>query len=107
MLKPVAATFALGILAYSAPAGPAEQIGTTSCERRDAVLDYLSTKYAEAPVALGVTKKRQPGRSPNLRRRRDIYHHCYPHRRYDLHGRGRAGLGVIAGSGPAANLIVS
>ena len=56
MLKPVAATFALGILAYSAPAGPAEQIGTTSCERRDAVLDYLSTKYAEAPVALGVTK---------------------------------------------------
>jgi len=56
MFKRAAATFAFGFLAFSAPAGTAEQIGTTRCESRAAVLDYLSTKYSEAPVAMGVAK---------------------------------------------------
>jgi len=56
MIKRMIAFFALAGLAIPAPAGTAEQTGTTVCESRAAVLDFLSTKYAEAPVAMGVAK---------------------------------------------------
>jgi hypothetical protein len=56
MIKRMVAIFAFSVLVFSAPAGTVEQIGTTMCESRQAVLEFLSTKYAEAPVAMGVAK---------------------------------------------------
>ena len=56
MSKSSAAIFALGVLAFSTPAGTAEDVATTTCESRDAVLKFLNTKYSEAPVAMGVAK---------------------------------------------------
>jgi len=56
MFKRMAATIAFGILAFSAPAGTVEQNGATTCDSRDAMLEFLSTRFAEAPVAMGVAK---------------------------------------------------
>ena len=56
MFKRAAVIFALGVLAFSAPAGTVEQDGAMTCDRRAAVLEFLSTRFAEAPVAMGVAK---------------------------------------------------
>ena len=56
MITRMVAILAFGVLVFSAPAGTVEQAGTATCESRAAVLDFLSTKYAEAPVAKGVAK---------------------------------------------------
>ncbi len=56
MLKRCAALITLGISLVSSPVGIADEPSKSSCESRAAVLDFLSSKYAEAPVAMGVSK---------------------------------------------------
>lgn len=54
MLKPIAALFTLGFMLVSSPVGIADEPTKSSCESRSAVLDFLSSRYLEAPVAMGV-----------------------------------------------------
>lgn len=56
MFKKLAAAFAFALLVFSAPAGLAGQTDAARCDSRAAVLDFLSAKYAEAPVAMGMAK---------------------------------------------------
>lgn len=41
-------------LSFPASAGTAQTRDSTNCGQRTTVLDYLSAKYAEKPVAMGV-----------------------------------------------------
>lgn len=56
MFKLSAILIATGLGLASAPAGIAEEPVKSSCEKRAAVLDFLSTRYSEAPVAMGLSK---------------------------------------------------
>jgi len=56
MLKLSALLIALGFALAAAPAGIADEPVKSSCESRAAVLDFLSQRYAEAPVAMGLSK---------------------------------------------------
>ena len=56
MLKRSAALITLGLSLVASPVGSADTPANTSCESRAAVLYFLSSKYAEAPVAMGVSK---------------------------------------------------
>ena len=56
MRKRSAALFSLAVIALSAPTGIAEETVKSTCESRDTVLSFLSDKYSEAPVAMGVSK---------------------------------------------------
>ncbi len=54
MWKTLALSAALALIAHSATAQTAQQ-GRPQCNDRKQVLDLLSQKYKEAPVAAGVT----------------------------------------------------
>ena len=41
-------------LAFPASVGTAETEDSTNCGRRTTVLDYLSAKYSEKPIAMGI-----------------------------------------------------
>ena len=56
MLKRAAALITLGFSLIASPIGSADTPVKSSCESREAVLDFLSSKYAEAPIAMGVSK---------------------------------------------------
>ena len=56
MLKRCAALITLGISLVSSPVGIADEPSKSSCESRETVLKFLSSTYAEAPVAMGVSK---------------------------------------------------
>ena len=56
MLKRNAALITLGLSLIASPVGVADTPAKSNCETREAVLDFLSSKYAEAPVAMGVSK---------------------------------------------------
>ena len=56
MLMRTAALITLGFSLIASPDGSADTPEKSSCETRKAVLDFLSSKYAEAPVAMGISK---------------------------------------------------
>ncbi len=56
MFKRSAAVFAFTVLAFSAPGETVEEAVKSSCDSRDTVLAFLSDRYAEAPVAMGVAR---------------------------------------------------
>ena len=56
MLKRAAALITLGLSLIASPVGSADTPTKPSCESREAVLNFLSLKYAEAPIAMGVSK---------------------------------------------------
>ncbi|NKB56591.1 MAG: hypothetical protein GKS00_09660 [Alphaproteobacteria bacterium] len=56
MLKRSAALFILGFSLISSPVGVADEPAKSTCESRTAVLDFLSTRYSEAPIAMGMSK---------------------------------------------------
>lgn len=56
MIKFAAALFVLGVTLVSSPIGVADEPAKSTCESRTAVLDFLSTRYSEAPVAMGLSK---------------------------------------------------
>ena len=56
MLKRTAALIAVGFSLIASPVGSADTPAKSTCESREAVLDFLSSKYAEAPIAMGVSK---------------------------------------------------
>ena len=56
MLKRSAALITLGLSLVSSPVGIADEPEKSSCENREAVLEFLSSKYSEAPIAMGVSK---------------------------------------------------
>ena len=56
MLKRSVALAALAFSLVSSPIGVADEPAKSSCESRENVLDFLSSRYSEAPVAMGVSK---------------------------------------------------
>ena len=56
MIKFAAALFVLGLTLVSSPVGVANEPTKSTCESRTTVLDFLSTRYSEAPVAMGLSK---------------------------------------------------
>ncbi len=54
MLKRIAAIFTLGFTLVASPVGVADEPAKSTCESRSAVLKFLSSRYLEAPVAMGV-----------------------------------------------------
>ena len=56
MFKRSAALFTLGLSLVSSPVGVADEPAKSSCESRQAVLEFLSSRYSEAPIAMGVSK---------------------------------------------------
>lgn len=56
MFTRTAGLVALGLSMVSSPVGIADEPAQTNCESREAVLDFLSSKYSEAPVAMGMSK---------------------------------------------------
>jgi hypothetical protein len=56
MLKRAAAICTLALSLMSSPVGIAEEPAKSTCESRAAVLDFLSSRYSEAPVAMGMAK---------------------------------------------------
>ena len=56
MLKRSGALITLGLSLVASPVSRADTPANTSCEYREAVLDFQSSKYAEAPVAMEVSK---------------------------------------------------
>jgi len=56
MLNRSAALITLGLSLIASPVGVADTPTKANCETRKAVLDFLSSKFAEAPVAMGVSK---------------------------------------------------
>jgi len=56
MIKRSAALITLGLSLISSPVGVADEPVKSSCESREAVLEFLSSRYSEAPVAMGVSK---------------------------------------------------
>ena len=56
MLKRAAASITLGFSLIASPVGSAGTPTKSSCESREAVLNFLSSKYAEARIAMGVSK---------------------------------------------------
>jgi hypothetical protein len=56
MLTRTAGLIALGLSLISSPVGVADEPTKSNCETREAVLDFLSSQYSEAPVAMGVSR---------------------------------------------------
>jgi thymidylate kinase len=56
MFKRSAAVCAFALLAFSAPAETVEEAVKSNCDSRETVLAFLSDRYAEAPVAMGVAR---------------------------------------------------
>ena len=56
MLKRSGALITFGLSLVASPASSADTSANTSCESREAILDFLSSKYAEAPVEMEVSK---------------------------------------------------
>ena len=56
MFKNLIAAFAFVLLAFLASASLAGQPDAAKCDSRAAVFDFLSAKYTEAPVAMGMAK---------------------------------------------------
>lgn len=56
MLIRTAGLIVLGLSLISSPVGNADEPAKSNCERRETVLDFLSAKYSEAPVAMGMAK---------------------------------------------------
>ena len=56
MIKFAATFFVLGLMLVSSPVGVADEPAKSTCESRTAVLDFLSTRYSEAPVAMGLSR---------------------------------------------------
>ena len=56
MFSRAAALLTLGLSLISSPLGIADEPAKSHCETRDSVLEFLSTRYSEAPVAMGVSK---------------------------------------------------
>ena len=56
MIKFAATFFVLGLMLVSSPVGVADEPVKSTCESRTAVLDFLSTRYSEAPVAMGLSR---------------------------------------------------
>ncbi len=56
MFKHTAAICTLALTLISSPVGVADEPAKSTCETRSAVLDFLSTKYSEAPIAMGMSK---------------------------------------------------
>ncbi len=56
MFKRTAAICTLALTLMSSPVGVADEPAKSTCETRAAVLDFLSSRYSEAPIAMGVAK---------------------------------------------------